>query len=985
MLVAVTNRPRLSWVVPLERDGQQQVAWEVEFASTVFSATSSDPWCVVVDRLASNRRYSWRVRVLDERDHWSEWSRSAVVETGPFSFDDWASEWVAAAPLSTISREFTVGVGVARARLHLTAQGLVRAAVNDVVVNADSSDPSRTDLGRALYRTYDVTDLLTLGQNSLALTAAHGEWERTGLDPRVLAELVIVALDGSRLVVGSGDGMSASSSQVLTELPFYLESHDATALVLPASAPRVLSPAAIPIDASAPPAEVLPDGSPPLRVVADAACEEVGRINGDRVFQGPGNIAGRSRVVLVTAVPRGTRISIIHGEHLDPGGRVDTTNLTLPIDNGRARQVVEHVATGEPGQALEAWFCYHGFAFLQVSGLPQDAVIEVTARLLHSDLEAVSGLSTDEPLIGTMVSRARRTLLNNVHGIPDEAREQSGWTGDTASVTDFEFASFDMEGFFRKWLGDLRTSQQPDGSIPAVAPDVRVPKVPCDPVWGAAVQRVLLGHWLNYGDIAVVEENIGVLRAWVDFQLSCVDVEGVIGGAPISFGHDWLALAQTPPRLLHTAATMEALDALAQLESVLGGGSAGDRLAQREALRSAAVSAFVDAETGSVGNGSQACLAIALWAGWLVGDAADHAGFEIEADVRARGNRVSSGFAATRTVVSMLAETGHSQVILDALRQPVEPGIGAMLDHGPGTLWENWWIDPANTGTGSLDNVGIGGPFGGWAERYLAGIRPTAAGFARFECRPCFVRGIDELVYETTTVRGSAGVSYRRVGAQVELSVMVPVGAEASVILPGAEYSVGAGRHQFVAEWRPEREVPVVDTGEWSAPSWMAPAADVDQVPSWLATAIAAGALFAPRSSLAIRESGLRCMPVPHAQLRGPVATVTGQAPVARLEFAKAADLSGARFVYAEVDACIANAAEPTGAHITVFAANGSSLASTGRVWAAGWSRVAVDLGEWPGRVEVVAVEVTVDFGPTSEAVSFHLGSIGASSRKRTW
>jgi alpha-L-rhamnosidase len=242
-----------------------------------------------------------------------------------------------------------------------------------------------------------------------------------------------------------------------------------------------------------------------------------------------------------------------------------------------------------------------------------------------------------------------------------------------------------METFFAKWLGDLRRSQRPDGSIPGIAPDLREEEVPSDPVWGAAVQRVLLGHWLTYGDTRVVEDNIGMLRAWVDFQLSCADGDGVIGLAPISYGHDWLALDQTPPRLLQTAATMDSLAALAELESAVGNHETAEfRLVQREGLREAAVRTFVEEERGSVGNGSQASLAIAVWAGWLTGDAVDRALDRLEADVRARGNRLSAGFAATRTVVRTLAENGRSQVIFDMLRGPRSPQSARCSTMDPG-------------------------------------------------------------------------------------------------------------------------------------------------------------------------------------------------------------------------------------------------------------------------------------------------------------
>ncbi len=976
--------PRLSWTVPLVRAGQQQSASELRtsWLSDTLLATQAEPWVVLEESLEPHGVFTWSVRVQDELGEWSPWSAANTFETGPLVFADWHAQWVSVTACTTAHLVVQVPGEVTRARLHVTAQGLVRADLNGHAVNADSSDPSRTDYSRALYRSFDVTDLVGAGSNDLGLTLARGEWERTGLDPRVLAEVVIDTLDGDRIFAGTVERMTARESEVREEIPFYLERHDSTAAMGAAPAPVVLAASAAPSDPSEPPVNVLPDPSPPVRTVSvreAAAC-------GPEVFAVGDNIAGRSRIILRSAVPRGLTVRVIHGEGLDDSGNVDTTNLTMPFDHGRDRQVVEYVTSGEVGQLLEPWFCYHGFAYLQVVGLPPTASIEVSVLPLHSDLQTVSTLTTDEPVIERLITVGRRTLLNNVHGIPEDCptREQSGWTGDTSSSADFEFSSFDMESFFRKWLSDLRTSQQPDGSIPAIAPDLSFPRVPSDPVWGGVVHRVLLGHWMTYADRRVLSENIGMLRRWVDFQLSCIDSDSVIGLAPISYGHDWLALTQTPPRLLHTAGTLESLRALIALEVALGESSADDRREQLETLRLAAIRRFVDPATGQVANGTQASLALAIGAGWL--DDIAGAGELIERDVRARGARVSSGFAATRHVVGALAATDRSQVIMDALLQPLQPGIGAMLRDGPGTLWENWWIDPANTGTGSLDHLGLGAPFAGWAEDYLAGVTVVAAGFEKFRVQPAFVRQVTRLDYERATVRGTVGVSYRRDGTQVALTVTVPVGCEAEIVLPEQRLrTVGSGLHRFDGEWAPEPELPPVDPGEWHAPSRMQESGDVAGGGAWLASAIAAGRLTSLGGALVVSEAGLRCMPVPHGQVPGPTVKVTGSEPQVRLDCAAPVDLTAATFVYAEVDTCASGPAAAVILQLDVFGADGSSVRSSGPVWPAGWNRIAADLGEWAGRSAVIAVEVSVQFDPADSVASFELGSVGVSPRRRTW
>lgn len=1056
LALATSTHPRLSWSVPLVRADQRQVAFEaklrVQPAHAQPSETpqpsetrrtdaalwtsgvveSSDPWVVVALSLPDHTATHARVRTKDERGVWSAWTGAVAVETGPQGLTAWHADWVSHPALHVLRRVFTLDGSADRARLHLTAQGLVRASINGTTVNASSSDPSRTDISRALYRSYDVTDLVHDGQNVLDLAIAHGEWERTGLDPRVLATVVVDLADGSRVFAGTGADMLVAASEVVTEEPFYLERHDLRlpqGEFAPSDRLRTLVAVAAPTATSTPPQRVEVDPGPPVHgVQSNHAAERRSVGSGARTWDVGVNIAGRSRVTVHSALPADTVLRVIHGEHIGDAGHVDTTNLSMPYDHGRTRQAVEYLLPATDAgsaRALEPWFSFHGFRYVEVVGLPSDAVVTVQAIALHSDLRSISTVSTDDDAVNALIVAARRTLLNNVHGIPEDCptREQSGWTGDTASVTEFEFSAFDMQAFFTKWIGDLLTSQQPGGWIPAIAPDIRPEKVPADPVWGAALQRVLWGHWLHYGDIDVVRRCLPALRAWADFQLDCRTPDGVIGASPISYGHDWLALQQTPPELHHTAATIDSLTVLADLEQALGDtDAAARRRAEAARLSDAARLAFVDRSTATVGNGSQASYALALEGDWLSERERTIARKRLTHDVRTRGNRVSSGFATTRTVVRALAHNGASQLVLDALHQREEPGVGAMLTLGNGTFWECWWIDPQNTGTGSLDHVGLGGPFASWVWQSLAGVQPIEAGYARFLVEPQFVEGVDTLELTTETVRGIVGVCYTREGDEVVLKVTVPVGADAVIRLPSTgESIVGPGTHTIRGLWQigGGAHVSSVASGNeranmtevnparpWSAPSWAPVSADVNGRTDLLEYAGANDGVTAGNETSAVEivSDNLRCMPVPHAQLRGPLVLVRGTdaaaaapTPTVTTTFSQPLRLDDASFVYAMIDLCSGSTRHPTHTVLTLTADDGTELSANGHIWPAGWNRASVDVGEWAGRTRVRAISVGVAFGdgpadgvqPVTAAASvpasFHLGEIGYSTTQRTW
>ena len=897
VIVSPTGRPRLSWLVPLHHPGHRQTAFRVlvcqasadprfEEQAVGSGIVSSDvPAWWMTAKLDPHTQYCWTVSVQDDRGEWSEFAAPAQFETGAFSLADWAGSWVSHQSPEMLRMTFDLTTLPFRARLNLAAQGLVRAVLNGTEVNSDSLDPSRTDRSRALYRCFDVSDLCEAGVNTLDFKLGSGEWHRSGLDPRLLADIVADLKDGSRVHVGTGKGMLSAPGQVLIEEPLYLEHqvlNAGEAQFKSSPALRVFNTSEVINSANAPPNQVEADSTQPVRFCKEYVPTELHRVDEIRVFDIGTNIAGRSRAVLRTPLADGITVRIAHGEILGSDGRLDTTNISMPFDAGRARQVVEYVVRGYPGEILEPVFAYHGFRYIEVTGLPEKAELFVTARAMHTDLDQISVLETDAANIGILTDRSCQTFLNNVHGVPEDCptREQSAWTGDSAAITELSFSAFDTESFYRKWLGDLRTSQRPDGAIPAIAPDSREAKQPSDPVWGAALHRVLVGHWLHYGDREVVHDNLPALRRWVEFQLACKDDEGVIGLAPISFGQDWLALEQTPTRLLHTAATIESLETLAELEDVVGHDAEGfTRREQASALRLSARQVFFDESNGVFANGSQASNSLAVTTGILTEADRNAAAELIETDVRARGDRISSGFAATHAVIAALGATGRSQAIFDMIGQQDEPGIGAMLNHGPGTLWECWWIDQTNNGTGSLDHVGLGGPFAGWVWQSLAGLRPIAPGYSRFIVDPCDVRGVTTLTVTTRTVRGDIHLSWERNSENLAIEITVPVSSEAVLPWPdGTEVVLGPGSHSLT---RPPRDglaphrpgVPVA----WLGSPVAERPSDVDRARNLMGSISPYFEKARVRDGhLSSHPEMLQCRPAPHAQIDGPILHVVG-------------------------------------------------------------------------------------------------------------
>jgi alpha-L-rhamnosidase len=88
-------------------------------------------------------------------------------------------------------------------------------------------------------------------------------------------------------------------------------------------------------------------------------------------------------------------------------------------------------------------------------------------------------------------------------------------------------------------------------------------------------------------------------------------------------------------------------------------------------------------------------------------------------------------------------------------------------------------------------------------HRVVAGLAPAAPGYRKILVRPMPGGGLSFASARHITPYGTAEVTWRRSGRQLETTVQVPCGSTADVQLPGQQLiEVGAGTHSFATECR---------------------------------------------------------------------------------------------------------------------------------------------------------------------------------------
>ncbi len=167
------------------------------------------------------------------------------------------------------------------------------------------------------------------------------------------------------------------------------------------------------------------------------------------------NFAGVER--LRVSGPAGTHLQLRFAEIVNADG-------TLYTDNLRTAKATDHfILSGKGAEELMPHFTFHGFRYLEITGLPAAPPKEsVTALVFHTDAPFTTKLETGSPMINQLWKNIQWGQRSNFVGIPTDCPqrdERLGWMGDAEVFWRAASYNMDLAAFSRKFAGDMRGTQ----------------------------------------------------------------------------------------------------------------------------------------------------------------------------------------------------------------------------------------------------------------------------------------------------------------------------------------------------------------------------------------------------------------------------------------------------------------------------------------------------------------------------------------------
>ena len=829
---------------------------------TTGKVKSSQSQLVNVPALKPNTHgYYWQVRVWNEKGEASDLSKKQKIRVVPekidaewigaitrkdaklpygrfpnsvFKKDSFKTKWADVDTLSARSIILRKGFDTGRKRItdavvYVCGLGHYRLNINGATVGDAEFAPVWSEYDKTVYyNVFDVTDLITAGGNAVSVLLGNGMFnvQRMGRysklqtsfgPPQMLLRLEINYADGTRQVIKSGGDWKYSLSPITFNSIYGGESYDARLeqqgcckAGFDDSGWRKA------VVTEGPKGQLTPQTVQPVRIMerygikswkpipadslASASKSTKREIHPSAFVADMGqNLAGFPEITV--SGKRGQKVTLIVAEKLTRQGACDQRHT------GR-QHYYEYTLKGDGTD--ETWhphFSYYGFRYIQVEGAvlegqPNPDGLPVLKRLnscfIYNSAEEVSSFECSNPLFTDTHRLIERAERSNMQGVLTDCphREKLGWLEQDHLCGPSLLYNYDMTRYAPKVIRDITDTQKADGMVPTTAPQyISFGNLFDDsPEWGSTLVILPFMYYDQYGDSTLITDNYEPMRRYVDYLTTRAD-NGIVShglGDWYDYG-PWRAgfSKNTPVPLVATAHYIFDLQLLVRAARMTGRtADAGKYSAMLDKTVESFNREFFKPDSCTYGTGSQTSNALPLYLG-LTGGNKQGVLASLVNDIKEHGTRLTTGDVGNRYLFQTLAQNGLNELLYTMLNHYETPGYGFQLRHGATTLTEQW--DPNQ---GSSLNHFMMGQIDEWLFKTLAGIQnqPGTHGLRHLLIQPTLVGDLQYVKASTHSLYGKISVDCTR----TSLTVEIPVGSDATVVLPNGERKqVGSGQHTF--------------------------------------------------------------------------------------------------------------------------------------------------------------------------------------------
>lgn len=852
-----TEQPVLSWIIASDKHDVMQTGYHVLVASSpeLLDGNKGDLWDsgkVKSDNsvrvkyegkpLVDNTKCYWKVRVSTTKGD-SGWSEPSEWGMGIRGEGHWKGAWIgwdapfkwdvedAHSRLSSryLRTEFiSKKKPIRRATVHVSGLGLYELYINGRKVSDDVLSPAPTDYRKTvLYNSYDVTDLLQSdAANAIGVTLGNGRYYTMHQHykthkipnfgyPKLRLNLIIEYADGTTQRINSDDKWQLTArGPIRSNNEYDGEIYDARLDLGDWTRPGYDASEWLTAQRVAPPYGSLRGNiSPNMKVMARLAPIAIRKVGEKFLVDFGRNMAGWVRLNMKD-ITEGDTVTIRYSERLTPD------SLALNVENLRSAQSTDrYIASGrEDNFSWAPKFSYHGFQFVEVSGLKDVKPEDIAAEIVYDDMADNGTFVCSDDTMNAIFQNAQRGVSSNYKGMPvdcPQRDERQPWTGDHNMGAWGENFMFDNAKFYEKWMNDIRESQREDGCIPDVAPAF-YNYFNSDMTWSSTFPIVCDMLYEQTGNPEPIVTNYPAIKRWLNhIRKDFTDKNGLVTAdkygdwcvppEKLDMIHSQDPARKTDGKLIASAYYYKICQLMAKFARMQNlDREAADWVADADKVKDAFNRNFLTVKTGTspvdkphilypdsifYGNNTTTANLLPLAFDMVPEEyrqaVADNL---IKTIIQTNNGHISTGVVGVNWLMRELTRMGRGDVACMLATNTTYPSYGYEISKGATTIWELWNGDTASRRMNSYNHVMMLGDHINWYFQDLGGMNPAKPGYKEILLKPDFsIEQLDSVNTTYQTPYGRLTSNWKKTPMHIDWHVSIPCNTSALLCIPNPD------------------------------------------------------------------------------------------------------------------------------------------------------------------------------------------------------
>ena len=842
------TNPEFSWIIKSEKRDQIQTAYQIIVSSVekperkksdhIWDSgkilSGENAWIAYKGpSLKPAQEYNWKVRVWDNNDKPTQWSKTGKFITGLFDKKDWeGARWIGYEEipdslllvpgvhgngnnLGTVAKkrttipyfrkEFSLDKKITQAFVFVCGLGQYELYINGEKIGEHFLSPGWSDYRKTCYyNTFNVSENLKQGSNSIGAIVGNGFYninrERYRKlviaygAPKMILKLEVQYSDGSKTVIVTDEGWKTAPSPITFSSIYGGEDYDARMEQAGWSRPGFDdSDWKRTILVREPSGMLEPEKDYPVKVAEVISCKKISlRNDTSYVYDFGQNASGIIKIKV-----RGNKGQVIR---FTPGELLGEDSL------------VTQEATGDPyfftytlkGENEEIWmprFTYYGFRYIQVNGAIPHGFISTGNKPVLSEIQllhtrnsspVVGSFKCSNELFNSIYNLISWSIKSNLASVATDCphREKLGWLEQTHLMGNSIKFIYDIHNLYNKIIDDMAGAQLENGLVPDIAPEY----VPFEdgfrdsPEWGSACIILPWDMYEWYGDTEAVRKAYPMMKKYLSY-LTEKSEKNILShglGDWYDLGPEFPGEAQLTPKAL-TATSIYYYDSklLSEMASLIGENDDAQLYKKKAGdIRKAFNSKFFDPLTKVYSTGSQTAYSMPLFFGMVDDSCRKEVVANLIKSINENKKALTAGDVGYRYLLRTLEQEGQSQLIYEMNSRTDLPGYGYQLSKGATSLTESWaalkYVSNNHMMLGHLME---------WFFSGIAGIRQEEGkgSYNKIIVSPEIVGDLTWAETTFNTINGEIKSNWKIENSNIIMNIMIPVNCKAIVSIPQSD------------------------------------------------------------------------------------------------------------------------------------------------------------------------------------------------------